>query len=243
MSYQSQRSPKQQLSHFASYFPRAAFGNLMALLVSALFFGPYLADAGVFAEITETIGATTYVPYFVASWMGLTIYNTSLNATESEEEVDEESDLSNEAEAEKEGLVQKFDEIMSDLFSTYATLTYLGITMTVAALSAAYVTIHIAPAFGILVAIGLPSIEGKLTGSPLWFLSPSTLLAFPAFIVLMPITLMTTAVLLILDLITTLSQTLRRVLEKVLKGLLSLFSLPKMDIPVFDPFRRTFNRR
>lgn len=248
MSYQHRQSPKQQLSDFARIFPRAAFVTVVALATMTMIFGPTLSNLGVLSAISERVGVTAYFPYFVASWMGLTLYLTSQKAGENVEELEEEAEEAEEAaeeavEVDSSESIEELKEAAGQMFEGYAMMAHLSLLMSVAALLSAFITSHFAPAFGVLIAVVFPIVEIKTAKTAAWFLSPSALLAFPAFVAVIPITIITILAALSLGTILAISQTLKQAFQSVIKWTIELFQVSYIDTPALDPFQRTFNHR
>lgn len=245
MSYQHRQSPKQQLSDFARVFPRAAFVTAAAFLSMMLFFGASLGSLNLIQALPELGGTESLLPFLLVSWMSLCLYITALNMEGIDGDIEEEAE-----ETAEEAVDVDSDEPLKEIWNAslkmhkaLANLAHLVILITVGAVVSLYVTANFAPTFGILVAVALPMIEGKLTGTRVWFLSPSELLIIPAIIAIVPVTLGVVLLSFAIGMTLAVSQVLSTALKALVKWLVELFRISHIEMPALELFHKKFNHQ
>lgn len=239
MSYQNRQSPKEQIVDFLRYFPQAVVGSLFSVVITAAMFGSILLDLGIYQAVSGAVPVNSFIPYFVTAIVGLALYSTSQNLDKEQEP--REDSLS--VDADWHEPLSMLKEAWKKTFRSVATTVYVGIIISVSAVLSAYTTEAVAPMLGITLGVLGPMIDMKLSSSQFWFLSPSTLIAFPVFLLLIVVTLPTAILLALSEAIIALSQTLTKIVQKVIATLRKVIDIPESDSASFDPFRRTFNRR
>lgn len=245
MSHEYRRSQKEQLSALAHNLPRAAFVTAIALFSMAILFGSVLYGSGVFEFISTLVGDVQFAPYIVSSWVGVTLYLTARSmdpeVVDSDTDVDEAAEDA--VEVDSNNLLEEAKQSAEQVFENLAMMAYISLLIGVAAALSAHVTTHYAPTFGVLIAVFLPAVERRVARSPFWFLSPSTLLAFPAALAVLPVTVVGVGVTIALQGVVELSQTLKRACKYLVKRLVRVFQMSNIDNPALDSFQRTFNPR
>lgn len=245
MSYQHRQSPKQQVSQFGRVFLHAVFVTAVAMFAMAALFVPILSDLGVISAISEGIGREPYVPFFVTSWISLSLYLTSLNVGPDSEGLsgDAEDTDEEDLEGEDDDFLKTMKQATEEIFEGLASLAYLSLLVVTGSLISAYVTSHYAPVFGIVIAMALPIMESKISGTAVWFLSPSALLAFPTLVALIPVTVLMVVGAFSVGMVVAISQSLHDKLVTLGEWTIETLQVSSVDIPALDPFQRTFNRR
>jgi hypothetical protein len=242
MSYQRQQSPKQQLSDFREVFPQVAAVAGMAAVVMALMYRPVLGTIGVTRWISEVTGAQALIPFFVVSWVSLSLYITAYNMESADEELEEEAEEVAEETVESEDSGQSLKESTLKLHKGFTKLASLALMIAVGGIVAAYLTATIAPAAGVILAAIMPLIEMKLSGSDVWFLSPSELLIIPTFVALVPLTLAVMVGIIIMGVVVALSQVLKNLIEAVTASMVKTLYIANVETPALDPIFDRFNR-
>ncbi|EMA63188.1 hypothetical protein C470_03636 [Halorubrum distributum JCM 13561] len=243
MSYQRQQSPKQQLSDFREVFPQVAVVAGMAAAIMALVYKPVLSAIGVTGWISEVTGTQALMPFFVMSWVSLSLYITAYNMESADEELEEEAEEVAEETVEGEDSDQPIRESVLKLHKGFTQLASLALMIAVGGITAAYLTATIAPAAGIVLAAIMPLIEMKLSGSDVWFLSPSELLIIPTFIALVPLTLAVMVGIFLMSVVVALSQALKDLIEAVTASMVKTLYIANVETPALDPVFDRFNRR
>jgi len=242
MSYQRQQSPKQQLSDFREVFPQVAVVAGMAAAIMALVYRPILSAIGVTGWISEVTGAQALMPFFVVSWVSLSLYITAYNMESADEELEEEAEEVAEETVEGEDSEQPIRESILKLHKGFTQLASLALMIAVGGLIAAYLTATIAPAAGVVAAAIMPLIEMKLSGSDVWFFSPSELLIIPTFFALVPLTLAVTVGILLMSALVALSQALKNLIEAATATMVKTLYIANVETPAIEPIFDRFNR-
>lgn len=207
MPYQ-QQTRGEQLSEFSRTFPGAVLMTATAVVLMTFYFVPILQIFGVYSIISDRIGDVAYVPHFVTSCLMLSLYAITSD-TIGGEDTDSDSDEDSDEVPPVVDLKTAFNAVKQtakNIFELVVSLAYIWLLVSVAAVSSAYASMTVLPYFGVLIAVFLPIIEMRISRSSVWFLSPSTVLAFPAFIAVIPLTLTLTGMTIFVDSVVTLAK-------------------------------------
>jgi hypothetical protein len=202
-------------------------------------FGNALVEYGIIQPIVSAISVDPLTPYFVTSVVGLALYSTSQNLDEGSEIEDDPLSI----ETNWRDPVGMFKEAWKKVFRSVASMVYVGIVISVSALLSAYLTGLVFPASGVVIAAVGPAVEMELAKSQIWFFSPSALIAFPAFTLVIVASMPTALLLVVSEILVESSRILTRVVRKMTSLVVKLVDIPNADSATLDPFNRTFNRR
>jgi len=182
------------------------------------------------------------MPFFVVSWVSLSLYITAYNMEAADEELEEQAEEVAEETVESEDSDQSLRESILNLHKAFSKLGNLALMIAVSGIASAYLTATIAPAAGVVVAVIMPLVEIELTGSDVWFFSPSELLTVPTFFALIPLTLAVAGGILIMTMIIALSQALKDLVEKIAASIVETLLIANVETPALELFFDQFNR-
>jgi len=246
VSNEHQHPKEQQLSEFIRTLPAAVIVTGGAVFSVSLLFVPLLNSFGILAMLASVVGETSYLPYQFTAWVMLTLYliPESFKSGDDNESHDDapgdETRLPPINELNREIILKRLRDSANEIFEAIAKMAHIWLLISVAAVTSAYATNHGLPYFGILIAVLLPIVETKLSSTEFWVLSPSTVLTFPMFLILIPVTIFTVMVAALGGLIISLSQTLQVIVSWGLKRLIRVFNTVNISTPVFEAFEKSF---
>ncbi|WP_435143765.1 hypothetical protein [Halobaculum sp. P14] len=242
MSHQQRQSPKQQLVGFANTFIQATASTAFAFITMAILVIYTVLQFNIVPEIGSLPEMTLLPAYFVATWMSLVLYLTSENL-KGEQEPDVDTDEAvEEIEEEDPSDWDELWENAGQIFKGYASMAYLSLIMVTGAILGTAGAIMFSSMLGVILAIAMPAVELRLGEGRFWFLTPSNLFAFPAFALMIPVTIATVLLAVILGTILGLSQALKEFWKEIVKVVVQILATTYVETPALDPFRQTFNR-
>jgi hypothetical protein len=214
----------------------------------SIVFLPVLDSFGVLDSLATAVGGLDYLPFQFTAWVMLTLYLIAESFDSEDDEVAEDEDIDERTEIppinelNREIIFKRLQNYANETFEALATMAHIWLLISVAAVTSAYATTHGLPYLGILIAVFLPIVETKLSQTRFWVLSPSAILAFPMFLVLLPVTIVAVVFAALGGLIISLSQTLQDIVTWALTRLIRFFHAVDLTTPFFGAFEETFSR-
>lgn len=211
-----------------------------AFCLMLILFSGILSNIGFFDLIASYVDTTYSLAYLVTAWAGWSLFVTSFSLRESDDD-EESSDIV--SDIVDEGLsLSTIIEGGKTIFRGYAVLTYMPLLISVGALMGMWVSTYVSVAAGVIVAGLFPTFDFVIAKKLHWALSPSSLLLFltyPVLIVLSAVTVTVSITLgLILGVSTVITLLCKRLWERLTWPLWDV--LEKADIPnaATKPYQR-----